>query len=571
MTNNLFLKLNNYDYSTENVEKVMNWINDGKPKIYNKHFRDMWGDFIVQNNVLIYKPDNLIVVKPDMKEQVLEEVYNKLTSTGQGIAKFYHTICLNYVGIRRKDVEEFLVKQQSYQLSHPFQHHINKPILSYFPNERWAIDLIDMQRYKNYNRNNIYILSCIDYFSKKIWLRGLKHKMALDVVQAMNSIVNETNVYPKIIQKDNGGEFQGELNDWMKEHNIKYINTLSYSPQSNGLIESTNNQIRKILREISIRTNSLNWIDRLKTVCDDKNNQRSNSTKYTPNQLWTPTNTEVIINNGKRHIPFVHGLSRRQIQEKVVNRIKEAAMKKLSHDNPFQVGDLVRVKMNALYSQVRQMIKNNDKKFIVVSYSPTIFRISKILEMDNIGYENKRYYLEYLNGEPLMTQLKNNNPNASRKQKRFFASDFLKVDSIPNEPLLSTKDALKLNKTRNIVIEKPEKEIIKNKITEPVTESITEPIHENMKLRTNRKQNEILNYSRPTKKISKTEELNNELKGKEFNDEDGRFKILEVAYSRKYKQYVCHVVNMKDVKKNGDLKIKHEIFEQAVDEILRLV
>ena len=566
---NLFLKLNNYDFSTENVNKIKMWITNNRPRIYNKHFRDMWSDFIVENGKLIYKPAHLIVVEPELKQQVLEEVYNKLTSSGQGISKFYHTICLNYVGIRREDVEEFLIHQQSYQLSHPFKHHINKPILSYFPNERWAIDLIDMQRYKNVNRNYIYILSCIDYFTKKIWLKGLKHKTAEDVVHAMNEIVQESTVYPKIIQKDNGGEFQGELNDWMNEHDIKFINTLSYSPQSNGLIESTNNQIRRILREISIRTNSLNWIDQLKTVCDDKNNQKSNATKYTPNQLWTPTNSEVIVSNGKRHIPFVHGLSRRQIQEQVVNRIRESAVNKLSFDNPFSVGDLVRVKMNALYSQVRAMIKNHDKKFVVVSYSPTIFKISKILKMDNVGYENKRYYLEYLDGEPLITQLKKNNPNATRINKRFFASDFLKVDSIPKKPLISITNALKLNKTQKIIIEKPDKEPIK--IKRNIEQQITEPIPERMELRNNRKQNEILNYSRTNRKINKLEQLNDDLKGKEFNDEDDRFKILNITFSKKYNEYVCDVVNVKDIKKNGELKTNHKVFEQSVKEILQLL
>jgi hypothetical protein len=36
------------------------------------------------------------------------------------------------------------------------------------------------------------------------------------------------------------------------------------------------------------------WYDKLKAVCDNKNNQKSSTTKYRPNQLWTPTNENVI-------------------------------------------------------------------------------------------------------------------------------------------------------------------------------------------------------------------------------------------------------------------------------------
>ena len=46
-----------------------------------------------------------------------------------------------------------------------------------------------------------------------------------------------------MIPKGNGGEFQGVVNDWIKERDIKYINTLSYSPQPYDLIESMNGQI----------------------------------------------------------------------------------------------------------------------------------------------------------------------------------------------------------------------------------------------------------------------------------------------------------------------------------------
>ena len=59
----------------------------------------------------------------------------------------------------------------------------------------------------------------------------------------------------------------------------------------------------------------------------------------------------------------------------------------------FSVGDFVLVKLSQLYSQVRKMVKDHDKKYIVVKYSPEIHIIHKVLKEDNEGLEKKRYTL----------------------------------------------------------------------------------------------------------------------------------------------------------------------------------
>ena len=81
------------------------------------------------------------------------------------------------------------------------------------------------------------------------------------------------------------------------------------------------------------------------------------------------------------------------------------------------------------------MVKKGDKKFVVVKYTPEIYEIDQVLKPDHVGYEKLRYTLKDLDGNILLTQQKMNNPNKPRRQKRFFASDFLKVDKkdIPND------------------------------------------------------------------------------------------------------------------------------------------
>ena len=144
-------------------------------------------------------------------------------------------------------------------------------------------------------------------------------------------------------------------------------------------------------------------------------------------------------------------------KKRIVREIKKST----AHE--FQVGDKVRVKMGALFSKIRKLIKSDNKKLIVVNYSPDVYTISTILSKDLkdtrdhlrrvVKYENLRYTLK-LNGNEVQTERKMNNPDRERKSKRFFASDLIKVDDDTKNTFLedfSLKDAIKLNKQDPIV------------------------------------------------------------------------------------------------------------------------
>jgi hypothetical protein len=229
----------------------------------------------------------------------------------------------------------------------------------------------------------------------------------------------------------------------MKDNNITYIKTLSYSPESNGLVEGTNKKIRNVLREIMIRTNSRNWTTHLQTTANLLNTQSNGTTKRTPNSIWKQGHElqgEQDRDTIRRH------------EQRIINAVK---------NNPtteYKIGDFVRVKMGTLYSSLRKLLKSGDRKNVVVNYSPTVYKITNILRKDKpdrrvgnstIEYEKSRYTLSNLDGTILQTQLKNNNPSAVRKSKRFFASDMQLVNNPEEETYLkdfSVEDAITLNK-----------------------------------------------------------------------------------------------------------------------------
>jgi hypothetical protein len=144
--------------------------------------------------------------------------------------------------------------------------------------------------------------------------------------------------------------------------------------------------------------------------------------------------------------------------------------------------------MSALYSQVRKMIKDNDKKYLVVKFTPEIYRVRSILKPDHAGYEKLRYTLTAPDGEPVDTQLKRNNPNKERRERRFFATDLLRVatkEESPEKPptfendSLDIYDAHKLNKINqyndgdDYIVRRP---VAKKKVTpsQPVVEHVVE-------------------------------------------------------------------------------------------------
>jgi len=417
---NLILKLNNYGYSPQVLDEVERYKTTGEIPDYIKgksRYKKKWQPFYIADNHLIYRPLELkVIIDPDEKKEIMKEVFNDdRTGVGSGVVQFYHNICRKYLNIQRKDIADFLMRQKNYQMSRNTRHHINKPILADAPNMRWGIDLVDMNRYIDQNRGYRYILTCIDYYSRYVWAVPIKLKQSGNVAQAMASICEKAGVYPHIIQKDNGGEFQGATNTFMEGHNIQWINTLSYSPQSNGLIENFNNQLRKMLRELMIRHNNLVWYNQLDLCCSIKNRQRNSTTKKRPIDVW-------------KNIPYnrLDAFNNRDVGYNIREKARKDVLKNTTQE--FELGDYVRVKLSQLYSQIRKMVKDGDKKYIVVKYSPEIYVIDHILKPDHEGYEKLRYTLKTLDGQPLLTQQKMNNPNKPRRQKRFFASDFIKVD-----------------------------------------------------------------------------------------------------------------------------------------------
>ena len=435
---NLFKTLNNYDYSEDNINNIKNYLKDGTiPTELNTNakinkFKSRFDNFEIKDDNLFYKPLNLEVIPEHFKHTKLQELYDDFKfGAGSSARNFYYKIIDHYLNIKREDVSDFVNDQAPHQITtHQQPRRIDPQKISTYPNHKWACDLIDMTLYSKKNKGHNFILTVIDHFSKYCFAVGLKNKKPTSVVKAFEKIYEKNNVYPNLLLSDNGLEFKGVFKTFCHDNNIHQIFTKSHSPTDNALSENLNKFIRKIIREVFVRTNKLNWIDYLEDVVYNRNHSKQMNIKNYPYKVWTNTKEPVNINN--------------EIQTNVLNETKEKNEKlKLKYKaQQYIVGDKVRFYLPVIDSKLRQSIKQGDIKKIVVLWSPSIYKINRVINI-NKSFGKKKYYI-----------LQNNDPDETPEEianQIFFSNELQLVKDNDEDLDIIPKKLNLINERRHMI------------------------------------------------------------------------------------------------------------------------
>ena len=83
--------------------------------------------------------------------------------------------------------------------------------------------------------NYRYVLVVLDVFSRFIFLRPLQSKSSTEVATHAIQIFSDVGP-PRIVQTDQGTEFNGLLEKVMYKFKIKIIHSRPYHPQSQGKV-----------------------------------------------------------------------------------------------------------------------------------------------------------------------------------------------------------------------------------------------------------------------------------------------------------------------------------------------
>ena len=90
----------------------------------------------------------------------------------------------------------------------------------------WAADLVEMQKFSEWNMGIKYLLMVIDVFSKYGWIKPLKDKKTESVSKAFNEIFEKSKRKPQMLWTDKGSEFISKhFKEFLKKAGIKMYHT----------------------------------------------------------------------------------------------------------------------------------------------------------------------------------------------------------------------------------------------------------------------------------------------------------------------------------------------------------
>jgi len=417
---------------------------------------------------LVYKPLNLVVVENDYKQSFLDALYGDLAvSLGKGIHTFYDAVSSKYLNITRKEVAEFLRRQGNFQITRrsPAKKD-DERIIGLYPNHIWMMDIIFMDYTKNYNysgggkgknRNYYrYILNIIDVFSKKLWSFPLLDgkKTAREVWNKLRSVIRSENSRPKLLVTDNGAEFQGIFSEQVKKEKLRLLYGSPYESVNQAIVERVNSTLRSKIRNLFIPQSfnevNLNWDKQLKLLVENYNNQRTESTKFTPNEIWWKSNRKLNIKLTDLPIPKLNDNSTQEDKIKYVayqNLKKSAAFIKNKKKFNFKINDEVRVLMKAFYKDVREQYKTLDGgKKIAVTYTPEIYIITAVKNSSGI-FKRPSYTLKSKrSGRDVLNETDRGVNIGKSGRKQFFGSQLMLVPENSSKPSVnSVEKATKIN------------------------------------------------------------------------------------------------------------------------------
>ena len=97
---------------------------------------------------------------------------------------------------------------------------------SSFKDNIWGVALADMFLISKFNKEIKHLLCAIDFFSRYAWVTGIKDKKGVNIVNAFQSILKNSNRKPNKIWVDNGTEFYNSVfKKFLRENDIDMYST----------------------------------------------------------------------------------------------------------------------------------------------------------------------------------------------------------------------------------------------------------------------------------------------------------------------------------------------------------
>ena len=151
-----------------------------------------------------------------------------------------------------------------------------RSVISNGIDEIWAVDMVDMQKFSEWNKGVKYLVMVIDLFSKYGWIKPLRDKRSETVSKAFDEMFETSKRKPKILWSDKGSEFISKhFKEFLKKKDIKLYHT--ENEEKSNVVERWNKTIKdKMWKMFSANNNTVYW-DKIDKLVDDYNKTRHSS------------------------------------------------------------------------------------------------------------------------------------------------------------------------------------------------------------------------------------------------------------------------------------------------------
>jgi hypothetical protein len=198
----------------------------------------------------------------------------------------------------RDDINTQLIKKQ-------YKKKADGHIAARFVNERVQMDIMDLTRYKMYNakfidhveHEYIYVLICVDVFSRKAYAEKMTGKDTDDVIKAFELILHDMKPGPRTLMTDNEPAFNNPKFTTLLDKNkiVLHMNALN-DHNALGIVDSFIAKFKQTLAAVFLRSKYLIWIDKYKNIVDVYNKTPHNAiNNLTPNDAMKDDNYSQIL------------------------------------------------------------------------------------------------------------------------------------------------------------------------------------------------------------------------------------------------------------------------------------
>jgi hypothetical protein len=260
-------------------------------------------------------------------------------------------------GVDEKAAASWLASQDAYTL--------HKKVVRKFHRARYMVhdigvlfqcDLLDMQSHAAQNKGIRYLLTCIDCFTRRLWVEPLIDKRGVTVLAAMQKIFRV--LLPSKVSFDLGKEFiNHDVLGYLRKNNIKYYGTVDKA--KSALVERVNRTLREKLNKIMTARGSREYLSYLPDLVFGYNLAKHSATGMAP--------LDIKSKDVPRVWNYLYAGDGRYARVRQTNRLK----------SDITGGDRVRLARD---------LELHEKASASFGWTPEVFTVSKVTNMDPLMF-----------------------------------------------------------------------------------------------------------------------------------------------------------------------------------------